>query len=269
MRKIILYLLPFLFCLSCVDKKESVQPISLSIKNIYMDSVGIRVIHYMDGKELFDTIIASKDTFMMGNLKEDMYLLAIYWPRTFVPHQIYKDRSFNKEVGEYYNLTKAFYVEPKSSLVYEFYTDSLYTGEEIELNNITKVNVNVSQCQTCAVADEFWDNYTKFFDRKEVLVDELNLSFYRSIENKNKELSRTNFIKADSVKKSLLTDSLYKIDFDNLVQLHPESKASTFFVFYQLYLERDFEKYRNSFDILKGQALESKYYQMIKKQYDN
>lgn len=268
MRKIILYL-PIAFLLfSCIKKRESTKSTAIVIKNIAIDSVGVRLIHYMDGKELVDTLIAVKDTLVLDQLKDDMYLVAISWPRTLIPHQIYRDKSFNKDIDEYYVLSKAFYVDPLVSSKYEFYMDSIYTGEEIELNSIAKVNVNTSSCETCAIAEKYWNNYNIFFDRKDMLVDALNLAYYKSVDGNN-DASRNRFLKVDSVKKTVFTDSLYKRDFDQLVHLYPESKASTFFVFYQLYVERNFEKYKNSVNLLQGKAKESRYYKMIQNQYKN
>lgn len=266
MRIIFLFFFPF-FLLSCSDKPVSAPATHIFVENLDIDSIGVRVIHYMDGKELLDTIIAGKDSLTLPELKEDMYLLAIYWPRTFVPHQIYRDKSFDKEQGDNYMLSKAFYVDPAADSRYVFAMDSMLSAEEIELNTIAKINVRTDACKACAIADKFWDNYNVFFARKDTLVDQLNLAYYRSVEQDNASTSRDNYLRVDSLKKKVFTDELYKHDFESLVKLNPESKASTFFVFYQLYQERDFEKYKSAFKLLTGKAKESKYYHMLQKQY--
>ena len=253
---------------ACVDRKAPLQSTTLAVENLDIDSIGVRVLHYMDGKELLDTIIASKDSLVLPNLQEDMYLLAIYWPRTFVPHQIYRDKSFDKEQGDNYVLSKAFYVDPALSNRYVFAMDSLLTAEDIELNTIVKVNVNTDDCASCATAEKFWDNYNVFFARKDTLVDQLNLAYYRSVDQDNMLSSRDNFLRADSLKNKVFTDSLYKLDFDKLVKVYAEDKVAAFFVFYQLYQERDFNKYRNSFKMLSGNAKASRYFKMVEKQYN-
>lgn len=253
--------------MGCVAKPDSRAAVSFSVENLDVDSIGVRVLHYMDGKELLDTLIAIKDSLVLPNLKEDMYLMAIYWPRTFVPHQIYNDKSFDKNQGDNYVLAKAFYVDPKAARHYVFFMDSLITPDNIELSTMTKLHVRSANCEACVIADQYWENYNLFFARKEILVDDLNIAYYRSVNQNNTKESRKNYLRVDSLKKSLLTDDLYKKRLDSLVKVNASSKASTFFVFYQLFQERDFKKYKPTFQLLTGNAKSSRYYQMLLRQY--
>lgn len=53
-----------------------------------------------------------------------------------------------------------------------------------------------------------------------------------------------------------------------MIQQNNENPVTTFFVFHELYLYRDFAAYKSSFDQLAENARNSKYYHMIRKQYE-
>ncbi|MDF2514902.1 MAG: hypothetical protein K0R59_198 [Sphingobacterium sp.] len=53
----------------------------------------------------------------------------------------------------------------------------------------------------------------------------------------------------------------------HLVATYPEDPVSTFFVFYQLYIDRDFARCQATFNLLRGNATASVYYPSLKKAY--
>lgn len=261
-----LFISTLLFLLSCHQKKY--DTIDIQIENFESDSLGLRILHFIEGRQIMDTTIKTGEILKIPELPEDMYMLVLYWNRTYIPHAIFRDRSFNPSEGDNYQITKAFYVKPSESKVYRFRldADSSQTKESIELLQLKDLMLNTSMCKTCQISESYWNLYNSFFHRKEKNVIELNHKFYDAIHN-NDSTFRQKYILADSVKQHQWTDALFFKEFNNLYDRYPDNYASAFFLFYQLYTFREFEKYKPLALKLKDPATQSPYYRMVKNQY--
>ncbi|MFZ4862109.1 hypothetical protein ACL9RF_07975 [Sphingobacterium sp. Mn56C] len=255
-----------LLLMACGSTKEDKAKVYFSVQNLAIDSVGFRLLHYMDGKELFDTLVSTKDQLILPALHEDMYLAVLYWPRTYIPHALIKNKLFNLEEGDDYTLTKAFYLAPKEKLNYTFYLDSPYPIADIEIQHIKAIKVDTVGCESCRVAELFWDRYNAFFSRKDTLIRTEDLNFYAAVENKHPD-ALARFKTIDSIRKTVWIDSVFNRQFAGLVNAYATNKATSFFVFYQLYTERDFPKYKTLFHSLSGDAKNAKYYVFSDKEY--
>ncbi len=228
----------------------------------------MRLLHFIDGKELLDTPVAVGEDIIIPSLYEDMYIVSFSWDRTFIPHQIFKNKMFDKNIGDQYSLTKAFYVLPSQSNTFRFKIPSKQAmePEEIELMELKSLELDSVICPYCTLTNQYWALYNGFFDRKDSLIKKLNLTYYEAVKNEDPSI-RTQFLKVDSVKSKLWTDEIFHQNFQLFVANHSKHPISTFFVFYQLYTAGDFEQYLPAYQSLTGDATKSKYYKMIQNQY--
>lgn len=254
------------FFLAC-NQPAGHKNIQVQFDNIAADSIGFRLIHYMDGAELLDTLMPVGKPIEIKDLNEDMYLAVFYWPRTYIPHSVMRSKFFNREEGDNYQLTKPFYVDAENLIDYQFGFTEKLNPEDIELNQIRDFNLKTDNCEECALSEVYWQNYNAFFQRKDSLSKKFNTDYYNAIQQNDKNL-RQKFLKADSIKQKVWIDQVYLKDLNQLIKDNADKKVSTFFLFYQLYLFRDFPKFRSSYESLKGDALKSRYYPMLKKQFD-
>lgn len=241
---------------------------NITIENFESDSLRLRILHFIEGRQLIDTIIKTGESLKIPGLPEDMYMLVLYWDRTFIPHALFKNRTFNPSEGDNYQITKAFYVKPSESKTFSFRLDSdlPQTKESVEQLQLKDLLINTNSCKTCEIAESYWNIYNSFFERKEENVKALNQKFYDAIHN-NDSTFRQKYILADSVKQNHWTDSLFFKEFNNLYSQYPDNYASAFFLFYQLYTFREFDKYKPLLPKLKNPATQSSYYRMVKNQY--
>lgn len=261
----ILFILPTLF--ACQSKgKYNEGIIKIHTEGISCDSIGYRVVNFIEGKELLDTILPIDSPLVLPNIRADMYLIALSWPRILIPHQIFRNKVFDTQVGDKYILTKALYINPEETNQYVLSMDSILTLEDIETRRVKEIRLKVKNCPSCLLAEKYWSNYNNFFGRKDSLVNQLNYKYYKSVDQNDKAV-RQRFLEADSAKKNLQTDSMFTVQLDSLVRLNSNDPVSTFFVFYQLFSDRNFEKYRSIFSRLKGAAKKSRYYESIRKRY--
>lgn len=266
MLRLLIFIVILPLFLAC-KQQAGTRSIQVQFDNIAADSIGFRMIQYMDGTELLDTLMPVGKPIEIKDLKEDMYLAVFYWPRTYIPHSVMRNKFFNREEGDDYQLTKPFYVDTENLQAYQFGFTEKLNPEDIELNMIRELNLKTDKCEECALSEVYWENYNAFFRRKDSLARKFNSEYYNAIQQNDKNL-RQKYLKADSIKQRVWIDQVYLQDLNQLIKDNADKKVSTFFLFYQLYLFRDFPKFRHSFESLKGDALKSRYYPMLKKQFD-
>jgi len=245
---------------------QSAAAVTIQVDNIKNDSIGYRILHFIEGKELLDTILPVEQSLIVNNLKEDMYLLVLSWPRTLIPHRIFNSKAFDPAEGDLYYLTKAIYINPNESVAYKVSLDSPLSVEDIEMNEIKELKIHSGDCKSCKLAETYWNNYDRFFERKNDLMTKLNKSYYQAVNEGDTSL-RNKFLASAKLKNSFNTDEQFKLKLDSLIKANPDAPVSTFFLFYQLYADRNFEKYRTAFELLEGNAKASKYYHSIEKRY--
>ncbi|MDF2514895.1 MAG: hypothetical protein K0R59_191 [Sphingobacterium sp.] len=246
------------------DKKS--DHVTVQVQNIISDSIGYRLIHFIEGGEVIDTILPIGRPLEVGQLKEDMYLLVLSWPRNLIPHRVFHSRDFDPKVEDRFTLTKAMYINPGESDRYIVGMDTAMSTEDIEINAGMKVVLKAGNCPSCQLAEQYWKNYDDFFARKDHLISKSNAAFYEAIEQQDRQ-AHERYLHTEQVKNNFKTDARFDRQLDSLVSKHPEDPVSTFFVFYQLYTDRDFARYQAIFRLLKGNATSSVYYPSLKNAY--
>ncbi|MDF2514901.1 MAG: hypothetical protein K0R59_197 [Sphingobacterium sp.] len=156
--------------------------VTIQVLHIQSDSLGYRLLHFMTGRELVDTVLPTGRPLQIDQLKEDMYLLVLSWPRTLIPHRVFHSREFDPHAEDRFTLTKAIYINPGQSDRYVVGLDTAMSTEAIEINAGTRLALDAGACSSCNLDEQYWNNYTDFFARKEQLVDSSNTAFYRAVE---------------------------------------------------------------------------------------
>lgn len=251
-------------------REESHKRIELQLINMPIDSCSFRINHIITGKEVFfqEQVDLSKPIYLPV-LEEDVYIAVFSWPRTLISHQVVRDRRFDRahDVDEF-QLTKPLYIDRQHEGVYRIEVTGNNTLEDLETKGSGIMQFGNVDCEGCDLADRYWKLFSLFFERKDDIVNKAKQQYYDDIENGDLRKGNDSFFKMEEFKKQLMKDDLLDGDIQELVAANPKSKVSTFFLFYQLYNHREFEKFKKTFELLRGEALESKYYRMVKKQYD-
>ncbi|MBL1410316.1 hypothetical protein [Sphingobacterium faecale] len=261
------------FCHACgfksVDTKKS-REVVIQLTGLPVDSCSFRINHIITGQEIFvkKDVDLSKPIIIPA-LEDDMYIAVFSWPRTLVSHQVFKSKQFDRDEGvDMFQLTKPLYVNQEQGSSYR-----IDVAGEVELDQLERQGASILQfknvdCSECDLADQYWKLFNEFFDRKALLVDSLKKVYYHHIDKNDLQKGNSAFLELEEMKNHLMKDDLLDEELKQLIATHVESKVSTFFLFYQLYNYREFDKFENAFQLLKNDARQSKYYEMVKKQYD-
>lgn len=261
------------FCVGCsfeTEQKEGVQDVELQLMNLPIDSCSLRINHIITGKELFskENVDLSKPIRIPG-LEDDMYIAVFSWPRTLISHQVFRSRGFDKEDDyDLFQLTKPLYIDRKNGSTYHIEVVNEVGIEELERKGASTLQFKNIACKECDLADRYWGTFSEFFDRKARLIDSAKQVYYSYIDANDLQKGNKAFLDLEDIKNHLAKDELLDTRIQELVAANPESHVSTFFLFYQLYNHREFQKFENTFKLLKGEGQGGKYYKMVKKQYD-
>ncbi|TJZ53766.1 hypothetical protein FAZ15_17225 [Sphingobacterium olei] len=273
MKAYTLYTLSFLLILSSCHTKESKHKegeIHVLFQNLPVDSCSVRVHHIITGKEVFSLSAASLDKpIAMPALEDDMYIAVLSWPRTLISHSVFYSRSFNAQQDQdFFELTKPLLLHKKHGSNYVILTENRVSIEEIEADGAEILKFKNIDCAECDLADEYWRLFGSFFKRKQLLLDSLKGTYYSHIESSDLSKGRDAFLKLEDVKTNYLKDDVLDRQVEQMVVRYPTSSVSTFFLFYQLYNHREFAKFHSAYKALRGDALKSKYYDMVQNQYE-
>lgn len=243
--------------------------ISVRIKNLPIDSCSIRVHHIITGREVFHLDkFALLDSLIISDIEDDMYIIVISWPKTYISHQVYTNKGFDKERdNDYFELTKPFYFNKRNGNNYVIEVVNNVSQEDLERNGAQVLKFRNVACSECDLADDFWDLYTAFYSRKMKLLDSLKLDYYSSVDNLKLQRSKELYNEIEKLKVSFVHDDLLDNAIIQKITGNEKSSISTFFLFYQLYNHRDFPRFKNSFLSLSEDAKRTKYYKMLENQY--
>lgn len=262
MRFFSLVLLCWISFTSCQSSGSDVR---LAVENLDLDSVGIQFSHYMTGQEILDTVVPVGDFVTISGLPEDMYIVMLRWPRTYIPHHYLRNREFQQGLGTQYLVNKTFYVNPKEQTDYKFSFDKGLRTEDIEMNEVEKVNLNLGECSSCAIAETYWKAYHDFIARKESKIKELSQVYYKALDEKDAS-SKEKYQQIEAYKQDTNADEAFLNEFDKLTASFGNEAVSSFFVFFQSNMDKGNKRYLKNFEDLKGEALQSPYYeQMLKR----
>lgn len=259
----------FFSFLSCQNRQS--DKIHLSINNLPVDTCSIRINHIVTGKEIYSKKnVSLAKSLELPMLVDDIYILTISWPRTFIPHSVYKNKGFDKEEGDdFFELTKPFYFNKSNGKTYEINLLGDIQVENIEIDGVENLRFENKNCEECQLSDAYWQIYTSFFNRKNRITDSLKSNYYSFTNNNDAHNAKAAYYKLINHKKNFVKDELFDMEIIDKIGQNNTSPVSTFFLFYQLYMHKEFSKYRESFNSLEGDALNSKYYKMIKNQYND
>jgi len=246
-----------------------VNNMMLKIYNLPIDSCSIRFHHIITGKEVFyQDKFALVDTLKISDLEDDMYIIVVSWPKTYISHQVYNNPGFDKEKGDdYFELTKPIYFNKRNDNYYVLEMKNNISQDDLEQDGAEVLKLKKTDCSERDLAEEFWGLYTDFYLRKWKLLDSLKLKYYASVDSSYVKRSVEIYNEIEKMKVSFVNDDLLDKAIIKKLSENEENPISTFFLFYQLYNYRDFSKFKNSFLSLSGKAKESKYYRMLEKQY--
>ncbi|MFD2554247.1 hypothetical protein [Sphingobacterium tabacisoli] len=271
--RIPLVLFVVIFFQACGFKREDGkknQEVNIQLTGLPVDSCSFRINHIITGKEVFnkENVDLSKPIRIPG-LEDDMYIAVFSWPRTLISHQVFRSRGFDKEDDyDLFQLTKPLYIDHKNGSTYHIEVVNEVSIEELERKGASTLQFKNIACKECDLADRYWDTFSEFFDRKERLIDSAKQVYYSYIDANDLQKGNKAFLDLEEIKNHFAKDELLDTRIQELVAANPESNVSTFFLFYQLYNHREFQKLENTFKLLKGKGQDSKYYKMVKKQYD-
>lgn len=259
----------FSSCMGITEKtKSELRSVQITFKNMPVHTASVRINHIITGNEIVN-MVAHKlcEPFRINLNEADMYIVTISWPRTFVSHRSYK-RSKEQEngPGELLEVTKPVYIDKHTNkqLIAFNVTPNI---EQLELEGTQNLHFQNADCKTCTIADEYWDIFSAFFRRKEKQIDSLTQLYYSAIDSFKIKDARAVYLKREELKLTYTKDNLMDNELKEKINKYPQSPISTFFLFYQLYNHREFEKFKHSFAQLEEEALVTPYYRMIKNQY--
>lgn len=273
MRYYFYILIFFLFITACrsgaTNTSSESGSLALKINNLPIDSCSIRVHHIVTGREVFyQDKFSLVDSLIIPDLEDDVYIIVVSWPKTYISHQVYNNRSFDKELGDdYFELTKPFYFNTRNGTDYVLEVGNDVSLAELEQEGTQILKFKNKGCSECDLADEFWSLYTDFYSRKEKLIDSLKFEYYTSVDDSKVGQSKELYNEMEKTKVSLVNDDLLDKAIIHKVSENKTNPISTFFLFYQLYNYRDFPKFKDAFLSLSGKAKNTKYYKMVEKQY--
>ncbi|WP_293916817.1 MULTISPECIES: hypothetical protein [unclassified Sphingobacterium] len=253
--------------LSC---KQDDQKVTLIFSNPIIDSCTVDIYHYISGEKLYSTSFTNlTGSWVLDSLPTDMYVLSISWQRRYIPHQMYRSSRNKQDLNEQFILTKNLYLNPDQETVYKVSLHpSLYDREKIELTEQPTMLILPNNCKDCVLSEKYWHLYEKDKKARKNHVDSLQSKMSEAVNNSDYthagELNKQ--IQAESQSRG--NSSIMEQSLKQMIQQNNESPVTTFFVFHELYLYRDFAAYKSSFDNLAANARNSKYYNMIRKQYE-
>lgn len=267
------FLLGLLVCVSCIGERTANGPlpdIEVQLLNLPLDSCAFRINHIITGKEVFyQKRVDLSKPIVVPDLPDDMYIAVFSWPRTLISHQVIRSKQFDKDEGiEEFQFTKPLYVNrTHSGTRYKMTISNPISLEELETNGTDVLQFKNEDCEECDLADRYWSLFGLFFDRKNDRIDSAKQSYYTYIGANDLQNANKAFLKMEELKVHYRKDDALDAQIQELVIANPQSQVSAFFLFYQLYNHREFNKFKTTFDLLKGAAMDSKYYKMMAKQY--
>ena len=264
----ILFLFIALFT-SCKQSKP-LDSIFLTINNLPVDSCSLRINHIISGKEIFTAknILLNKPIEIPA-LLDDVYILVFSWPKTYIPHGVYSSKGFDKNFDEdIFEWTKPFFYSQRNGNNYIINISDDIDLEMLETKGTEVLKILNVDCDDCNLADEYWNLYNSFFKRKMGMLDSVRAEYYAAVDNQNLEIAADTYKKLNELDNQYRSDALLDQEIIAKVDNTNNNSVSTFFLFYQLFMHKDFRKFKSSFEKLNGDAVKSKYYKMIKNQYD-
>lgn len=274
MKRIIYFLCCLFFVLTaCQNENNSSSSHSnevvLTFEGLPVDSCAVRIHHIITGEEVFATNnIKISEDIIIPSLVDDFYIIVLSWPKTIISHQVYKSKSFDKDTGEdIFEFTKPLYINHVNKAKYTFRLAESMNIEDIEQNGNSSLKFHNVNCKDCDLADQYWNLYNDFFERKDIVIDSLKTVYYAAVEANNSSLIKEKYEELENYKKNHSKDDKLDQDMIELLNSNLKSPVSTFFLFYQLYNHREFPKFKSSFDNLSDAAKQTKYYRMINNQY--
>lgn len=262
-----------LICAACNSKnvgEPEMQHVELQMTNLPIDSCSFRINHSVTGREIFsqERVDLSKPI-KIPRLENDMYIAVFSWPRTLVSHHVLRNRQFDKENDEdIFQLTKPLYINDETRSSCRIRVVNNVSLEELERQGAEILKFENVACKECDLADRYWALYEDFFDRKNKLIDSAKRVFYDCIEKDDLKKGNRAFLALEELKTHFVKDEILNDKIKKLIVQNPESSVSTFFLFYQLYNYREFDKFKSTYKLLKNDAQKGKYYRMVQKQYE-
>lgn len=252
--------------LSC---KQDRQKVTLVFDNPLIDSCTVDIYHYISGEKLYSTSFTNlTGEWVLDSLPTDMYVLSISWQRMYIPHHMYRSTRNKQDLNEQFILTKNLYLNPDQESTYNVSLQPSLDREKIELTEQPTLSLLPNDCKDCALAEKYWRIYENDKQAKKNNVDALQNKMAEAVNNADyKQAGELNKqIQAESQSGNNSADM--ERNLKQMIQQNNENPVTSFFVFHELYLYRDFAAYKSSFDQLTANALNSKYYHMIRKQYE-
>lgn len=270
----VLYIMRFLglcilvFFTAACQSPAPQKSVSIAFEHIEADSCTFQLLHMISGKVIYkESLVSLKGKITLDSLKDDMYLAVISWPKTYLSDTVYNKRLLDKAGSDLFELTKPIYINKQQDTAYTIFSSRIKEKAYLELNGSDSLFIR-SNSPDGLLADEFWELYNDFFDRKELLLDSLKQVHHAYIDRNNLKAAKEAYTAIEVVETAHFRDDKLDADIIAKIQNNLSSPVSTYFLFYQLYHYRAFGKYSAPFLQLKGRATASEYYRMVKKQYD-
>jgi hypothetical protein len=256
-------------CQGAKEDKEKSEPLRLIFQNFPVDSVSFRIHHSVTGKEVFSIpLVSLANPIEIPPLEDDMYIAVLSWPRTMISHQVYKSRLFDKQSDEdIFEFTKPLFLQGKSKNNYTVSVENEVSNEDVEISGPEIMKFKNMGCKDCDLADEYWQLFSAFFLRKQQRIDSVKNVYYAHVNASNLQKGKDAFLAMLDIKNTLLKDEILDQQIQDKVKQFKNSPVSTFFLFYQLYNHREFDKFLPAYQALEGRAKKTKYYRMLANQY--
>lgn len=256
-------------CQSAQKDKEKTEPLRLTFQNFPVDSVSFRIHHSVTGKEVFSIpLVSLANPIEIPALEEDMYIVVLSWPRTMISHQVYKNRLFDKQDDEdIFEFTKPLFLQGKNKNNYTVLVENEVSNEDVETGGPEIMKFKNVACKDCDLADEYWQLFSAFFLRKQQRIDSVKNVYYAHVDASNLQKGKEAYLAMQDIKNTLLKDEILDKQIQAKIKHFKSSPVSTFFLFYQLYNHREFDKFLPTYQVLQGDAKKTKYYRMLANQY--
>ncbi|QQT26425.1 hypothetical protein [Sphingobacterium spiritivorum] len=268
MKKLALTGIILLLCifLSC---KQDRQKVTLVFDNPLIDSCTVDIYHYISGEKLHSTSFTNlSGEWVLDSLPTDMYVLSISWQRRYIPHHMYRSSRNKQDLNEQFILTKNLYLNPEQETTYKVSLQPSLDREKIELTQQPTMLILPNNCKDCVLSEKYWQLYENDKQARKNHVDSLQNKMSEAVNNADYTYAGELNKQIQEKSQSRSNSSIMEQSLKQMVQQNNESPVTTFFVFHELYLYRDFPAYKSSFDNLAANAKNSKYYNMIRKQYE-
>ncbi|SMG21138.1 hypothetical protein [Sphingobacterium psychroaquaticum] len=256
-------------CQAPDSKLLKTKSLVLVLDNLPVDSCSVRVHHIITGEEVYhNSTYKIGDTLYIPSIDDDMYIAVFSWPKTLISHRIFHSKQFNKEEdADYFELTKPIFLQDRTDSLYKISVVNDVTQEEIESSGAEVIAFKNLNCKACDLADEYWALYSSFFSRKKDHIDSVRQVYYNNVKATNLEKARESYLLVNDLERNYQKDDILDAALIKKIKSNEDSQVSMFFLFYQLYNHRDFDKFRGVFNGMSGDARKSKYYNMVYKQY--